>query len=97
MFTRDELRTHFASVKLEKPLEHFEPTNMHVHRIDDPELVVFEFAYACLIDDSIIDVPRIFVVRVRDGCIAESRDYADHLGLARAVGHLDAPTAQLHG
>jgi ketosteroid isomerase-like protein len=34
-------------------------------------------------------VPCIFVVRVRDGQIVESRDYGDHVGLARAFGRLE--------
>jgi ketosteroid isomerase-like protein len=34
-------------------------------------------------------VPCVFVLRVRDGLIVESRDYIDHVGMARARGLLD--------
>jgi ketosteroid isomerase-like protein len=34
-------------------------------------------------------------VRVRDGCIVESRDYSDHLGLARVFGRIDALAERL--
>ena len=33
-------------------------------------------------------IPGIFVLRVRDGKIVESRDYLDHLRSAQARGHL---------
>ena len=41
------------------------------------------------------NVPCIFVVRVRDGLIVESRDYADHVGFARAFGRIGALAAAL--
>ncbi|MFD0539341.1 nuclear transport factor 2 family protein [Actinomadura luteofluorescens] len=34
-------------------------------------------------------VPAVFVMRVRDGKIVESRDYLDHLRSAQARGQLD--------
>lgn len=33
-------------------------------------------------------VPCVFVLRVRDGEIVESRDYIDHVAMARARGRL---------
>jgi hypothetical protein len=37
------------------------------------------------------------VIRVRDGEIVESRDYGDHVGLARAFGRLEALAGALAG
>jgi ketosteroid isomerase-like protein len=42
-----------------------------------------------------VEVPCVFMVRVRDGLIVQSRDYADHVAMARAVGRLDALAASL--
>ncbi|GAA1607854.1 hypothetical protein GCM10009789_72850 [Kribbella sancticallisti] len=33
--------------------------------------------------------PCVFVLRVRDGLIVESRDYIDHVAMAKARGQLD--------
>ena len=38
-------------------------------------------------------IPNVFVIRVRDGQIIESRDYADHVEIARVLGQLDQLTA----
>ncbi|QIZ34633.1 hypothetical protein [Saccharopolyspora sp. ASAGF58] len=35
-------------------------------------------------------VPCVFVLRVRDGQIVESRDYVDHFAFAEASGMLDS-------
>jgi hypothetical protein len=40
-------------------------------------------------------MPGIFVIRVRDGQIVSSRDYLDHLGMARLLGRLDELVAAL--
>ncbi|MGF7234371.1 MAG: nuclear transport factor 2 family protein [Frankia sp.] len=89
MRTRAELREHFAGASGQMAgVQWFEPTNVVVHRTADPELIIFEFAYAGTVDGTRFSVPCIFVVRVRDGLIVESRDYADHIGTARALGQL---------
>lgn len=88
--TRAELRAHFAGVGSQVGgAERFEVTGGVVHRTADPELVVFEFRYSGSAVGRAFEVPCIFVVRVRDGRIVESRDYGDHIGLARAFGRLD--------
>ncbi len=85
--TRAELREHFARAGDQLPgVRRFEPTGMVVHRTADPEVVVFEFAYAGTAEGGEFTVPCVFVMRVRDGLIVESRDYGDHVGLARAFG-----------
>lgn len=87
--TRAELRRHFAEApaRARRP-DRFEPVG-HVHETADPEVVVFEFSYVGSAGGRPFAVPCIFVSRVRDGVIVESRDYGDHLGLARVFGGLD--------
>jgi ketosteroid isomerase-like protein len=75
--TREELRAHFAQSAPDGPVaERFEPVDEIVHTTSDPEVVVLEFSYAAVVDGNAATLPRIFVVRVRDGEIVESRDYA---------------------
>jgi ketosteroid isomerase-like protein len=87
--SRKALRDHFAQVD-GSGVERFEVAGDRVHRTGDPEVVIFEFSYEGAIGGRPFRVPSIFVVRVRDGVIVESRDYGDHIGLARAFGRLPA-------
>jgi ketosteroid isomerase-like protein len=73
-----------------------EPVGMTVHATTDPEVVVVEFSYAIAASGVESTVPHIFVVRVRDGEIVESRDYSDHVGTAR-VRIEDGRIAELWG
>ncbi len=95
--TRAELRAHFANSggRTAGPVQ-FEPTNAIVHVTADPELVIFEFNYAVEANGRTFELPCIFVVRVRNGQIVESRDYGDHIGLARTFGRLDDLIDRLH-
>jgi uncharacterized protein len=86
--TRAELRRHFAGAP--RGLDRFEPVG-HVHETADPEVVVFEFAYEGSAGGRPFTIPCVFVVRVRDGVIVESRDYTDHGAAARALGGEDRP------
>lgn len=86
--TRAQLRAHFAERATADGLEHYAAVDVMVHQTTDPEVVVQEFRYAGRIDGRDFSVPLVFVTRVRDGVIVESRDYADHVGFARAFGHL---------
>lgn len=96
--TRDELRRHFATgPALTKGVERFEPDGMLVHETSDPEVVIVEFSYTGSAKGRPFKLPRIFVVRVRDGEIVESRDYSDHVSLARAFGGLEELAAALVG
>jgi uncharacterized protein len=63
-----------------------------VHETADPEVVVGEFAYEGVVTATgrSFTVPNVFVLRVRDGLIVESRDYADHVAFAAATGRLAA-------
>jgi uncharacterized protein len=67
-----------------------------VHETADPELIVAEFAYKFTSpDDSATKVPCVFVMRVRDGQIIESRDYIDPIRTFTARGNLDGLIASL--
>jgi ketosteroid isomerase-like protein len=93
--SRAELREHFASGPGRTPgTERFEPVGV-VHETADPEVVVFEFSYVGSTNGRPFELPCIFVARVRDGVIVESRDYGDHVGIARAYGRLDELAAAL--
>ncbi len=72
------LREHFARAA-ELPIE-MQTENLVIHRTADPEVVVAEFDYTGTVTTSgaMFRVSNIFVVRVRDGRIVESRDYANH-------------------
>ena len=88
--TRDELREHFTPPPGGLGLER-EATNVRIHETLDPEVIVAEFEYrgTVLATGRSFVTPCIFVMRVRDGRIVESRDYIDHLTAARSRGGLD--------
>lgn len=78
--TRDDLRAHFTPPT--DPGAVLPPrtaVDVVVHETSDPEVVIVEFSYAFTRPDrEVVSVPCVFVVRVRDGEIVESRDYTDH-------------------
>jgi ketosteroid isomerase-like protein len=76
--TRDDLRAHFAAapVQLERP-DAFAPADVVVHHTTDPEVVVADFHYELTRGGTTSSLPCVFVVRVRDGLIVDSRDHAD--------------------
>ena len=95
--TRAELRGHFAAGPGQTPgADRFEAIG-HVHETSDPEVVIFEFSYVGTTEGHAFTVPCVFVTRVRDGLIVESRDYADHIGMARAFGRLSGLATALAG
>jgi ketosteroid isomerase-like protein len=96
LFTRADLRRHFAQAPTRADgVERFEPVGLRVHRTGDPEVVITEFRYEGSAGGRPVLIPNIFVTRVRDGVIIESRDYADHICAARAFGRLPALAAAL--
>jgi ketosteroid isomerase-like protein len=96
--SRTELREHFAAANaLTTGVERFEPVDTVVHETGDPETVVVEFTYEGVATGGEFSIPCIFVMRVRDGEIVESRDYGHHLALARAFGRLDTVLDALRG
>ncbi|MFL6074996.1 MAG: nuclear transport factor 2 family protein [Mycobacteriales bacterium] len=92
--TRDELRAHFGGGG---PALRREPVDIRIHQTTDPEVIVAEFAYAGTNPDTgeSFRIPGIFVMRVRDGQIVESRDYFDPLAAARARGQLEELLSQV--
>lgn len=96
--SRAELRAHFG---VDDPVPvlniRVRPVDVVVHETADPEVIVAEFAYAGTHPESGEEfaVPCVFVMRVRDGEIVESRDYVDHLRFARLRGTLDELCAAL--
>ncbi|OXM46845.1 nuclear transport factor 2 family protein [Amycolatopsis alba] len=86
--SREDLREHFKFG--ERGKVRFQVRDLVIHETLDPEVVIGEFDYQGTVGDSAeFRVSNIFVLRVRDGLIVESRDYADHLALAAATGRLD--------
>ncbi|MEU4836814.1 nuclear transport factor 2 family protein [Nocardia testacea] len=95
LHSRAQLRSHFAEGPGRAPGVHrFEPVG-RVHETADPEVVVYEFSYVGSAEDRPFSIPCLFVARVRDGRIVESRDYVDHVGMARAFGRLGDLAAAL--
>ena len=92
--TRDELREHFRPAgggpRLRRGV-----SDVVIHETADPEVIVAEFAYTGVVEETgePFRLPGIFVLRVRDGQIVESRDYLDHLTSARIRGRLDEVVA----
>jgi ketosteroid isomerase-like protein len=95
---REDLRRHFAgALSLVGDVESFKPSAMVVHQTTDPEVVIAEFLYVGSANGRAFALPNVFVVRVRDGQIVESRDYSDHVAFARAFNRLDALAGALAG
>ncbi|WP_433009994.1 nuclear transport factor 2 family protein [Kribbella sp. CA-294648] len=98
LLSRDALREHFTGTgpRVAEVVQ-FQPDAIRVHRTQDPEVIVAEFDYAgsVIATGEEFRVPCVFVLRVRDGLIVESRDYIDHVAMARARGRLDQLIAVL--
>ncbi|TCN38702.1 ketosteroid isomerase-like protein [Kribbella orskensis] len=98
LLSRDALREHFGGTgpRVGEVVK-FQPANLRIHETRDPEVIVAEFDYAgtVIATGEPFTVPCVFVLRVRDGLIVESRDYIDHLAMARARGQLDELIAAL--
>lgn len=90
--TRDELRAHFAGDAESDERVRFHPTNITMHDTLDAEVIVAEFTYQsdATATGETFAIPCIFVLRVRNGEIVESRDYIDPVRSAQAHGLLDA-------
>jgi uncharacterized protein len=92
LLSRDDLREHFGGAAARvAPVVEFSAQNVVVHQTQDPEVIVAEFDYrgTVLATGEPFTAPCVFVMRVRDGQIVESRDYVDHVAMSRARGQLD--------
>ncbi|GAA1563023.1 hypothetical protein GCM10009804_19630 [Kribbella hippodromi] len=91
LLSREALREHFGGTGPRvTEVVRFRPENIRVHETADPEVIVAEFEYAgtILATGEPFRTPAVFVLRVRDGLIVESRDYIDHLAMIRARGQV---------
>jgi ketosteroid isomerase-like protein len=98
LLSRDDLRDHFGgAVRRVTPVIEFSAQNVVVHETRDPEVIVAEFDYqgTTLRTGEAFTAPCVFVLRVRNGEIVESRDYIDHVAMSRARGQLDELIAAL--
>ncbi|KOU13928.1 hypothetical protein ADK52_37250 [Streptomyces sp. WM6372] len=86
---RAVIEARFAEVAGGSPVE-LTPANVVIRETDDPEVVVAEWDYRVhhRVTGRTFTSANIQVLRVRDGLIAGSRDFHDHLALALAGGHL---------
>jgi uncharacterized protein len=95
--SRDDLRRHFGAAAAggDATVLRFRPENIVVHETQDPEVIVAEFEYRGTMHATgeTFAIPCVFVMRVRDGQIVESRDYVDHDASAKARGRLDQLTS----
>ncbi len=84
--TREQLREHFEAGRQRLAALDLEPVDIIVHQTLDPEVIVAEFAYAGKHrgTGAAVRIPGVFIMRVRDGLIVQSRDYADHAAAAAA-------------
>jgi uncharacterized protein len=92
LMSRAALAQHFGVGDVDyTPTLHFQPEAIVVHETADPEVIVaeFEFRGTILATGAPFAVPCVFVMRIRNGLIIESRDYIDHVAFARASGTLE--------
>ena len=92
---RASLRAHFAKLPQAGVPVSSSVADWKLHTTADPEVVIAEFRYEGSIDQRRLNTRCIFVVRVVDGLIVESRDYIDHLASARAYGVLPEVLARM--
>ncbi len=89
--SRADLRRHFAAASAQARGMRFRAADIRVHHTADPEVIVAEFSYRGDPPAGSLAVRCIFVLRVCDGRIVESRDYIDHGAFARAAQARAAP------
>jgi uncharacterized protein len=93
LLTRAELERHFRHGAQVMGEIRFSPAEVRVHQTTDPEVIVAEFEYRGVVPATgePFSLPSVFVMRIRDGQIVESRDYADHLTLGRVFAAQNSP------
>ncbi len=85
LLSRDDLRRHFAAGTDMTPITDYRTADIVVHETTDAEVIVAEFRYLGSVGGRSFQVPCVFVMRVRDGEIVESRDYISPLDRERAL------------
>lgn len=102
LLSREALREHFtaaARARATTAALDYRAENVVIHQTGDPEVIVAEFDYAGTVKETgePFRASCVFVLRVRDGEIVESRDYIDHAAMAKARGQLDDLITALRG
>ena len=87
---RAALRQHFSAGAGVPRNSQSSVDDLVIHETGDPEVVIGEFIYTGHFEGVPLNTRCIFVVRVRNGEIVESRDYVDHLASMRTMGTLDS-------
>ncbi len=87
LLSREAVAQHFAAAAVAAETLRFAAENIRIHVTNDPEVIVAEFEYRGqnLRSGQGFCCPCVFVMRVRDGQIVESRDYLDHAAFALAL------------
>ena len=85
LLTRDDVRRHFAAGTDMAPIVDYRAADIVIHETTDPEVIVAEFRYLGSVGGRSFRVPCVFIMRVRDGEIVESRDYISPLDRERAL------------
>ena len=95
--SRGELHEHFIAPPPVARTLNRKPVDITIHETTDPEVIIAEFAYQGQVSETgeSFRVPCVFVMRIRDGLIVESRDYIDPIASSRAWGQLDSLLAAL--
>jgi ketosteroid isomerase-like protein len=83
--SRAELREHFAKQFERAQGLRFKAEGILVHQTTDPEVIVAEFTYRGPGKVAPLAAPCVFVMRIRDGLIVESRDYFERGAFRRAL------------
>lgn len=91
---RDAVRAHFAAAA-NLPVT-LQARNVVIHETVDPEVVVVEYDYLGRVATTglAFQIGNVLVMRIRDGQIVASRDYANHAAFAAALGQLPALLAR---
>lgn len=98
LLTREDMRAHFggAAAAAAATVE-FKAEDVTVHETADPEVIVAEWTYRGTDPGTgeQFAAPCILVMRAHDGEIVWSRDYIDHITMARVRGQLDSVVAAI--
>ena len=95
--TREELRGRFRSGTAVRTYESVE--NAVIHETADPDVIITEYDLRgrSVATGEPFTLSYLMVMTFRDGLIVHTRDYADPLAGARALGRQDALIAELSG
>ncbi|MGH3212515.1 MAG: nuclear transport factor 2 family protein [Trebonia sp.] len=93
--TREEIRKRFAAGAASRRYTGLR--DVRVHETADPDIIVLEYGLdgTRIGDGEPFTMTFVMVLTFRDGLIAHSRDYADPIGGARALGRLPELAAML--